>query len=241
MSELALVMAALFAYGVFRGASTCATICTPALLPYVASSGMKPAKALRIGILFNLPRLLMLVIFGAIVGALSSAVFSDSGLLGFLTVSHDIAYMAIGVLLIILGAHIFRADRKITTVRRKKARGPELFPRWIRGERRFVMFWGSLLSVACLMEVGLIEGLAMSTLVGASETNVALAAALGAGAMAAFAIGAAIPVIALVVLTSKYADMERPSHLRFFTEIVPWLMILIGTYLIGSSVLRLGL
>ncbi len=244
MSELALVIAALFAYGVFRGTSTCATICTPALLPYVASSGMGPARALKMGIMFNLPRLVMLVIFGAIVGALSSSVFSESGLKLVLTVTHDMAYMAIGILLIFLGVHILRkgGSERTPGSRHRKRRGrPNLFPRWIRGERRFVTTWGSLLSVACLMEVGLLEGLAMSTLLGASESNVVIAAMLGAGAMAAFGIGAAVPVITLVVLTSKYADMERPSHTRFFTEIVPWLMVLVGIFLIGTSALRLSL
>ncbi len=245
MLELAIVILTLFGYGLIRGTSTCATICAPALLPYVAMQEMNTRQAVKVGVLFNLPRVLVLTALGAVVGAASHTIFTNDAFNDSIIVTHGVAYSIIGLMLVLFGLHMLYTrsgtdeECKPRETKHKKWRGrTPLLPKWAMGGNRFVIIWGSVLSFACLLEIGLLETLAVSTFLGGSSGEVVGAALVGAGAMAAFAIGAAIPVIVLLVLANRYTDMRKPRHRQFFDEVLPWMLVVAGIFLIVMTVRR---
>ncbi len=102
-----------------------------------------------------------------------------------------------------------------------------------RGERTFVLLWGSILGFTCLLEVSILE----VAILGGAAANLAegtfYAALTGGLAMFLFALGASIPIIISSAAFSAYIDrvetQERLISLRVTGSLV---MVLIGGILI---------
>lgn len=102
-----------------------------------------------------------------------------------------------------------------------------------RGERTFVLLWGSILGFTCLLEVSILE----VAILGGAAANLAegtLYAALAGGlAMFLFALGASIPIIVSASAFAAYIDrvetQERLVSLRVTGALV---MVLIGAMLV---------
>jgi hypothetical protein len=102
-----------------------------------------------------------------------------------------------------------------------------------RGERTFVLLWGSILGFTCLLEVSILE----IAILGGAAANLAegtfYAALTGGLAMFLFALGASIPIIISSAAFAAYVDrvetQERLISLRVTGSLV---MVLIGGMLI---------
>jgi hypothetical protein len=131
------------------------------------------------------------------------------------------------------GSH--RAARSITGWMLKFVPGTD------RGERTFVLLWGSILGFTCLLEVSILE----IAILGGAAANLAggtLNAALTGGfAMFLFALGASIPIIIAAGAFAAYIDrvetQERLISLRVTGSLV---MILIGSILIYRYLILLA-
>jgi hypothetical protein len=106
-------------------------------------------------------------------------------------------------------------------------------PESSRGERTFVLIWGSILGFTCLLEVSILE----VAILGGAAANLAegtLYAALAGGtAMFLFALGASIPIIVSASAFAAYIDRvdtrDRLISLRVTGSLV---MVLIGGMLV---------
>ncbi len=102
-------------------------------------------------------------------------------------------------------------------------------PESSRGERTFVLLWGSILGFTCLLEVSILE----IAILGGAAANLAegtlYAAITGGVAMLLFALGASIPIIVSAAAFAAYIDQvetqERLISLRVTGSLV---MVLVG-------------
>ncbi|PKK86387.1 MAG: hypothetical protein CVT48_01200 [Thermoplasmata archaeon HGW-Thermoplasmata-1] len=102
-----------------------------------------------------------------------------------------------------------------------------------------MLVWGSLMGIACISEVSLIEGIIISGAVGGAAGSRGVAVIYGMLAMTAFGIGAAIPVIATTTAAGgisqrvKNADSKEKTarRMNIVKTIGSSFMILLGGYL----------
>jgi len=128
-----------------------------------------------------------------------------------------------------------RAARSITGWLQKFVPGSD------KGERTFVLLWGSILGFTCLLEVSILE----IAILGGAAANLAegtLNAALTGGlAMFLFALGASIPIIIAAAAFAAYIDrvetQERLISLRVTGSLV---MVMIGGVLIYRYLILLA-
>lgn len=124
-------------------------------------------------------------------------------------------------------ARTHRASRAISTLLLR------FVPETSRGERTFLLLWGSILGLACLLEVSVLE----VGLLGGAAANLASgtagAALLGGVAMLLFALGATIPLVVASSAFAAYVDRvdtrERLISIRVTGSLV---MVLIGGLLL---------
>lgn len=110
-----------------------------------------------------------------------------------------------------------------------------------RGERTFVLLWGSILGFTCLLEVSILE----IAILGGAAANLAEgtinAALTGGFAMFLFALGASIPIIISAAAFAAYIDrvetQERLISLRVTGSLV---MVLIGGMLVYRYLILLA-
>jgi hypothetical protein len=106
-------------------------------------------------------------------------------------------------------------------------------PESSRGERTFVLLWGSILGFTCLLEVSILE----VAILGGAAANLAegtlYAALTGGVAMFLFALGASVPIIVSAAAFAAYIDrvetQDRLVSLRVTGSLV---MVMIGAILV---------
>jgi len=110
-----------------------------------------------------------------------------------------------------------------------------------KGERTYVLLWGSILGFTCLLEVSILE----IAILGGAAANLAegtlYAALTGGVAMFLFALGASIPIIIAAAAFAAYIDrvetQERLISLRVTGSLV---MVMIGSLLVYRHLLMLA-
>jgi hypothetical protein len=228
-----------FLMGLRRGFSSCLALCVPSLIPTIIEEGGDWRKGMRIAMWFNAPRIALLTLLGAIVGAGgffigstvdSAAMGSDAWLAG---------YALIGILMFLYGLHVFTsADRKLEDLAEGKAPPPECRPAHpLLSKLKFatprsrsgLLLWGGLVSIACIGETVL----SLETIfVGLSLTEVSsplAGAVLGGLAFFLFSVGATVPSLGFAGLGSNLAQKEKRAERLLQAERVSGgLMILFG-------------
>lgn len=239
MDFLSLLFAS-FALGLARGSSTCVLVCAPGMIPYIVEKKSSITTGLKYGLIFNIPRILLLTALGAFVGYLGFEIGRFRGLisgLGFL------GYILIGLLLLFLGIYSLRESlypEKKGGLKLKK----HFLWRWrLKISRKtrlsegnlLFLVWGSLLSIACLGEIAIIEAAFLGGAAGGLENSPLAASGFGALAMFIFAWGAAIPVIAVTTLSSYASKKITKDVAQSVKTIGAMLMILVALFIIGSE------
>jgi hypothetical protein len=98
-----------------------------------------------------------------------------------------------------------------------------------KGERTFVLIWGSILGFTCLLEVSILEVGLLGGAAAAQGQGTLIAAMLGATALLMFAMGATVPVVvassAFAAYVGRMDTQEKLISLRVTASLV---MVLIG-------------
>lgn len=227
--------------------------CAPGIVPYLVSKRYDWRQCLQLSIIFNLPRIIILTIFGILIG-----------MLGFL-IAHElfksivqpmiynvqiIGYGLLGIFILIFGSHMLvtsvesrenlkeekekmniKSDKNICKPRHHRALVfiQNRFKNLQQKPKTLFFLWGGILSIACLGEIMLIESSFISGSLGISSNSLMSAAFLGGSGMFLFAIGASIPIIIVAVISSTiskyFQTVERLETIRTIGAMV---MILIG-------------
>jgi hypothetical protein len=207
-----------------RGLMTCAVFCAPGLIPFVIERKGGYKDALRIGILFNLPRIIVMTLFGALFGFLLYIVGKEVAMLDFVLQLHVLAYLVLGVFLAFIGIRIFYSARKEAMEEMKECRACEVCrkrakPKQRKGDGLFVI-WGSLLSLACLAEVFIIDGVILTAAGAFNLSDAFLAIFVGGISMLMFSIGASIPVVGILLASSKAGNLIKTRNVMRKAKVI---------------------
>lgn len=258
-AELALLLAYSFTWGLRKGSTICATVCAPGLIPYIAERRLDWKEGFKVGLIFNLPRILLLTAIGAIVGYVSFALLSNPDFENATVGIGIIAYFFVGILLLFYGIYTFTKaaeDRKkIKKIQSGDMKGEGnqeedlnkacyphtrailFFTKKFSKQKQegfFLITWGSLLGMACIGETIIAFESALLGGVVASLGNDPFAAMLlGALVLFIFSIGAALPVILVTTTSGRFSDRIKTREiLNKIQTIGSVVMIMIGLVLV---------
>ena len=225
--------------GMARGLMTCAVFCAPGLIPFVIERESNYKDALRIGILFNLPRIVVLTLFGAVFGFLLYFVGKHVAMLDLIINLHVLAYTILGIFLAVIGIRIFYSARKEALGEMKESRACQVCrerakPKKRSGNALFVI-WGSLLSVACLAEVFIIDGVILTAAGAFDISDAVVAVVVGGTSMLMFSIGASIPIIGILLASSKAGNLIKTRQVMRNAKVIFGVALaFIGLYIFGQ-------
>ena len=254
--EASLFLISTFVLGMVRGASICAVVCAPGMIPYLVMKKCSWQECLRLGLIFNLPRIILLTILGMIVGALSYTVVNLGAVEESAKHVGVFGYFLLALFLLGFGAYTLaraidekadRADKEggisIKACRKnrksmiKDSRFSKKVLARVSNPSNLFLLWGGILSLACISEIILIEGLFVGSIGGAFGRNVYGGMLLGGAAMFSFAVGTAIPILIVTMiggtLSYRIKSFEKLSALKTIGAMV---MIMIGLVFIFVSI-----
>jgi len=108
-----------------------------------------------------------------------------------------------------------------------------------RSESLFLL-WGGVLSLACLLDLGLLEGTAASALAGAGTSAAAASAGGGAALMLLFSAGATVPILAAAATGGGLVTtVRRRATLEKIRGVGAMLMVLLGLYFLLAEVYKI--
>jgi len=237
MFGLMLVLLYGFAMGLRRGFGSCLALCMPSLVPALIEQGGGWRKGLRIALWFNAPRVILLTLVGAGIGAGGSYLgsFADSSAQG--TDAWLLGYVLIGLLMFFYGLHVFMsADDRLE--RLSEGKKPECRPAHpLLSRLKFatpktrggLLLWGGIVSIACIGETVLSLEAIFVGLSLADASSPPAGAALGGLAFFLFSLGASLPSLGFAGLGSNLALREkRVRRLLQAERVAGALMVLFG-------------
>lgn len=231
--EIFLILGTMLIAGLVRGSSVCSMICAPGIISYVASKKVNWKKGMYYGIIFSIPRILVLTVLSGIIGFLS---FTVSSTVFFRDISANLSlfsYFLIGIIFFILGIIILKNidkkdkcyPKKVTNLLTKhKMSNPVLF-----------LILGSIVSIGCV--AGTFEGIMLSSAFSTLGNNSVMACILGASAMFLFAFGLSAPIIVGSMLAGRLS--EKIKHLREIRLVGATIMVVSGLLLMATTMIRL--
>lgn len=240
--ELLGIFASIIALGMLKGSGVCATICAPGLIPYIADKKRDWRYGLKVGILFNIPRVLLLTFAGGVIGYLGFKVTEGKYFTDVVSFLGGLGYLLVGLMFFLFGAYMFakaadeREDFKEGINNSCNLKNSKLGCKLqkITPKKRFVfLIWGSILGIACVGEVAIIEGTLLSGLASSTADSSLNAVILGALAMFLFGIGTSIPILVLTTASGKFSEkldtFEKMNKIKTAGSVI---MIMVGLTLI---------
>ena len=113
-----------------------------------------------------------------------------------------------------------------------------LYPGRGKSDALFLL-WGGVLSLACLLDLGLLEGTAASALVGAGTSAAAASAGGGAMLMLLFSLGATVPIMAAAATGGGLVrTVKSRGRLEKIRGVGAMLMVLLGLFFLLSEVYK---
>jgi cytochrome c biogenesis protein CcdA len=101
------------------------------------------------------------------------------------------------------------------------------------------LLWGGVLSLACLLDLGLLEGTAASALAGAGTSAAAASAGGGAVLMFYFSMGATVPIlVAAATGGGLVATVKSRKRLETIRGVGAMLMVLLGLYFLLAEIYK---
>ena len=240
--ELIGIFASIIALGLIRGSGVCVSICAPGLVPYIADKKRNWQYGLKAGILFNIPRVLLLTVAGSVIGYFGFKVVEKDYFEDIAGVLGGLGYFFVGIIFLAIGAYMFakaadeRIDLKegIKNCNIKKKSNVMCKIERISPKRRFIfLMWGSLMGIACIGEVTILEGGLLTGLASSYADSSSNAILIGAFAMFLFGIGSSIPILILTTATGKFSEgintFEKLNKIKTIGSVI---MIMVGLTLI---------
>jgi len=233
-------------------------VCAPGMVSYIAVNKYSWKESAKLAMIFNLPRILVLTLFGAVVGYIAfefSSVFED--LQGSIGNVMGLGYILLGIFLLIFGAYwLMQSIESIENRKEGKSKPPDLCKGsepekkhgWLYTKlsskftdpktqpKYLFLIWGGILSIACLGEIIIIEGTLITGAAAMFGNEHLGATILGASAMLMFAVGATIPVVYVTIIGSTLSQyvktQEKMDSIKTIGAII---MIMIGITFIFTS------
>lgn len=227
------------------------------MVSYIAVNKYSWKQAAKLGLIFNLPRIIILTALGGIVGYIVHA-FSTEIDLDVIAGTGQLGYLLLGLFLLIFGAYWLakgieaREDRKEGKKSPPdlcKVKEPESKHGWFHNKissrlinplnqpKMLFLIWGGIMSIACLGEIIIIELPVISgsaALLGSEHLGAIL---LGATAMLVFATGAAIPIMYVTIIGSTISMyVKSQEKLEAIKTIGAIMMIMIGLVFMLTSI-----
>jgi len=227
MTSLPLAMLLFLVGGILFGLTVCNLTCGPLLAVRLGNRARGWKDGAYLATIYSIPRIAMLIIFGAIVGG-AGGFAADLLDRGIVTAVQAFAYLAIGALMMFTGFHHARGVAS--------CEGNGLFDRLVRfigphrgrSERLHMTLLGALFSLACLGEAWFV--LTASTFGSSLEGGSPLEGAIfGMAGMFSFSAGLSIPAIALSALSS---EVGRRYDLRNLLRSGGYLLVGLGVLII---------
>ena len=231
---MGLIVAA-FTSGITRGSTVCAATCGPALASYVATEyGSGWRNGLRAGIIFNIPRIALMTLFGAIVGYLSSILLSP-WLEGSLVDVLFVGYTIFGVYVIILGFTMYGRNKTPShgLLHKLLTRLTE----HVSNSNRVLVLMGIILGAVCLLEVSLFDAIIISTASGLFGSSAGVSTMItGALAMFSFGIGSTIPLLVITTTSGGISRVIPEGSMDQARSILGVSMMIIGALIVLSKI-----
>lgn len=229
------LLVAAFTSGITKGSTVCTMTCGPVLASFVATEYDKGwLNGLRAGLIFNIPRIALITIFGGIVGYLSSLFLSswfERSLIDLLFVG----YILFGIYVIILGFAMYGKTRRHSPgiVHRLISR----LTNHLSNNNRVLVYMGLILGAVCLLEVSLFDAIIISTASGMfGATSGIPTMVTGALAMFIFGLGSMVPLL-LITMTSGGISTSIPEKsLDKARSVLGITLIVVGLFLALSKV-----
>jgi len=265
MTDIAPALLAFFLWGLSRGLTTCLFLCAPGMIPVMVNERAGLFRSLWLGFLLSLPRILLLTALGAVIGYVSFEALSAAQVKGAFWWTSVAAYLFLGLLLIAVGARLLGGygetgdnrdgkparGRKAARKQRRSQQCEEnrhsgwgrfwtnlsarIYPGSGKSDTLFLL-WGGVLSLACLAEVGLLEGVAAGAVSG-GEASAGFSAGLGAALMLALSLGATIPIMAAAAVGGSLVERVRDKkRLELIKGVMAMLMVMLGLYFVFREV-----
>ncbi len=256
--EILLIMLGSLTLGLIRGTSICATVCAPGMVSYIAVKKYSVRESVRLGLIFNLPRIIILTAVGGIAGYIVFILktkLSDMIDLGRVM---GLGYVLLGFFLLAFGAYWFAKSMESREDRKEgNPKPPDLCKVGAQAKKHGWIFnkisnkltnpktqpttlfliWGGILSIACLGEIIIIEGAVISGAAASFGSEALGAIALGSTGMFMFAIGATVPVIVVTIIGSSLPKyLKTAEKLEAVKTIGAIMMIMIGLVFILISI-----
>ena len=223
-----------FLWGIRRGASSCLALCIPSIVPTLVEERGDWKKGFKIAAWFNAPRVLLLTLLGAVIGAGGYIIREGVEEFAVGSTIWAVGYGIVGCLMIVYGTFIFAT----VSERLERPEDEGLAPAGDKGKsddegtcnegmrhpllarfdtvtpktRTGLFLWGGLVSIACIGETVLaIETIFVGIFTAELATSPALGAALGGLAFFLFGLGTAIPSILIASFSTTLADKEKQT------------------------------
>jgi len=130
-----LIFAYAFFWGLRKGSMICATVCAPGLLPYIGEKRVGWKRGVWMGVVFNLPRMVLLTLLGAVLGYVAYTMgrtFLPEGIETQTSLVGAVGYLAVGVLLagygLVLFARAVDEREDLREYEKKQGSGEVFFP-----------------------------------------------------------------------------------------------------------------
>lgn len=236
-----------FVWGIRRGVSACLALCMPLIIPTLMEEKGGWRKGFKVALYFNSPRIVMLTILGAIIGAGGYAL--RLGLESFRVGASvwSYGYAIVGCMMIVYGTYLF------STVTERLANLAEgntdcagvvahpLFSKFRLAtprSRAGLVLWGGIISIACIGETVIaLEGLMVSIFAGGASGGPVTSALIGALAFFMFSLGTALPSLLIASFSSTLATREKQAERLLQVErVAAALMIGFGAMFLLSAI-----
>jgi sulfite exporter TauE/SafE len=211
------------------------------MVPYIIDRRYKWLYSLKLGLIFNIPRIIILTALGAIAGYLTFQ-YGKMGV-AWLNIPTVIGYSALGLVLVAFGILMFTKNNSCVKKRMPKKCRQDVLQKMLtkllqkKPDCRILFFlWGSILSIACIGEITIIEGFMVGGAAGFISTDIWSAIFFGSCTMFVFAIGATMPVIVVTTFSGKISERLKDATIKSIRLVGAMLMIMIGFLIICGTV-----
>ncbi|MDY6966032.1 MAG: sulfite exporter TauE/SafE family protein [Halobacteriota archaeon] len=223
-----------FTAGATRGFVVCTTTCGPVLASYVATEYDRGwLNGLKAGLIFNLPRIALITIVGAVLGYLSNILispwFEDS-----LASLFVFGYIIFAIYVIFLGLGMYGKTKEHThgLLHRALTRINSHYS----NKNGVLLFMGFLIGAVCLLEVSILDAVILSTASGIFGASTGVPTMItGALTMFVFGLGSMVPLLLITIgsgeISTFIPDKEILNKARSMMGVV---LIMVGIFIIFS-------
>jgi len=236
-----------FAWGIRRGASACLALCMPAIIPALVREKGGWKKGFMVALYFNLPRIFLLTLLGAVMGAGGYALITSLESFTVGGTAWSVGYAVIGCMMIVYGTYLFAtvserldnlADGEVDCEARISHPIYSRFRFAAPTTRLGLILWGGVISIACIGETVIaVEGLMVMIFSGTTGSDPATSALIGALVFFMLALGSAFPSLVLSSFSSTLASREKRIQRLYQVErLAAALMIGFGAIFLLSAI-----